>query len=273
MAREKTLEEKIEYIKELRPIDDAFFELLSQDQAVVEEMLRTILEDPGLSVDCVESQETIANAYGRAVRLDCLCTLSDGTSCNIEVQRADDDDHFKRVRVNEAGVTWKATEKGTSFKETPDVIVVYISEFDILKGEKTTYHVDKVVRETGQIIEDGTTNIYVNTKVKDGSNTSELMNLFLQKEVNNPKFPKLSYRVNYLKNNQEGVRAMCDVVKRYAADEVREVTEKYSAIIAQKDASLAQKDASLAQKDASLAQKDSQIADLMRQLHEAQQKK
>ena len=91
------------------------------------------------------------------------------------------------------------------------------------------------------------------------------MNLFLQKEVNDPKFPKLSYRVNYLKNNQEGVRAMCDVVKRYAADEVREVTEKYSAIIAQKDASLAQK-------DASMAQKDSQIADLMRQLHEAQQK-
>ena len=98
------------------------------------------------------------------------------------------------------------------------------------------------------------------------------MNLFLQKEVNDPKFPKLSYRVNYLKNNQEGVCAMCDVVKRYAADEVREVTEKYSAIIAQKDASLAQKDASLAQKDASMAQKDSQIADLMRQLHEAQQK-
>lgn len=280
MAREKTLEEKIEYVKELRPIDDAFFELLSQDPAVVEEMLRTILEDPGLVVNGVESQETIANVYGRAVRLDCLCTLSNGTSCNIEVQRADDDDHFKRVRVNEAGVTWKSTEKGTSFEETPDVIVVYISEFDILKGEKTTYHVDKVVRETGQIIEDGTANIYINTKVKDGTDTSELMNLFLQREVNDPKFPKLSYRVNYLKNNQEGVRAMCDVIERYAADEVREVTEKYSAIIAQKEATLAQKDASLAQKDAfiaqkeaTLAQKDLQIADLMRQLLEAQQKK
>ena len=226
MAREKTLEEKIEYVKELRPIDDAFFELLSQDPAVVEEMLRTILGDPGLVVNGVESQETIANVYGRAVRLDCLCTLSNGTSCNIEVQRADDDDHFKRVRVNEAGVTWKSTEKGTSFEETPDVIVVYISEFDILKGGKTTYHVDKVVRETGQIIEDGTANIYVNTKVKDGTDTSELMNLFLQREVNDPKFPKLSYRVNYLKNNQEGVRAMCDVIERYAVDEVREVTEK-----------------------------------------------
>ena len=241
MAREKTLEEKIEYVKELRPIDDAFFELLSQDAEVVEEMLRTILEDPGLVVKHVEPQETIANAYGRGVRLDCLCTLSDGTSCNIEVQRADDDDHFKRVRVNEAGVTWKATEKGTSFEETPDVIVVYISQFDILKAGKTTYHVDKVVRETGQIIKDGSTNIYVNTKVKDGTDISELMSLFLQKEVNDPKFPKLSNRVNYLKNNQEGVRAMCDVVERYAADAVKEAVakteEKYNAeLLAQQTA-------------------------------------
>ena len=82
----------------------------------------------------------------------------------------------------------------------------------------TIYHVDKIVRETKQIIKDGSTNIYVNTKVKDGTDISELMSLFLQKEVNDPKFPKLSNRVNYLKNNQEGVRAMCDVVERYAAD-------------------------------------------------------
>ena len=64
------------------------------------------------------------------------------------------------------------------------------------------------------------------TKVKDGTYTSKLMKLFLQREVNDPKFPKLSYRVNYLKNNQKGVRAMCDVIERYAVDEVREVTEK-----------------------------------------------
>ena len=59
------------------------------------------------------------------------------------------------------------------------------------------------------------------------------MGLFLQKEVDDPKFPKLSNRVNYLKNNQEGVRTMCDVVERYAADEVKEVKEQYDAIIAQ----------------------------------------
>ncbi len=279
MAREKTLEEKIQYVQELRPIDDAFFEVLSQDILVVQEMLQTILEDPHLIVKEALPQETIANIYGRSVRLDCLCVLGDGTSCNIEVQRADKDNHFKRVRVNESGITWKATEKGTPFNETPDVIVVYISEFDILNGGKTTYHVDKVVRETGQIIEDGSTNIYVNTKGKDGTDTSELMECFIKKEVDNPKFPNLSYRVNYLKNNQKGVRAMCDVVERYAADAIKEIKEEYKAALAAKDSQiadkdfqLAHKDSQIADKDSQLADKDSQIADLIRQLQEAQQK-
>ena len=177
---EKSLEEKLQYIRQLRPIDDVFFEVLSQDTAVIEEMLRTILEDPSLVVESVHTQDTLANVFGRSVRLDCLCTLGNGSRCNIEVQRSDNDNHLKRVRVNEAGITWKESEKGTPFEKIPDVIVIYISEFDIMGGGITTYHVDKVVRETGQRIEDGTTNIYVNTKAKDGSATSELMSLFLQ---------------------------------------------------------------------------------------------
>ena len=233
---EKSLEEKLQYIRQLRPIDDVFFEVLSQDPAVVEEMLRTILEDPQLVVENVHTQDTLANVFGRAVRLDCLCTLGNGTRCNIEVQRSDNDNHFKRVRVNEAGITWKESEKGTPFEEIPDVIVIYISEFDIMGGGRTTYHVDKIVRETDEIVEDGTANIYVNTKVKDGSATSELMGLFLQKEVKDPNFPKLSGRIEYLKSNKEGVRAMCDVMERYMADEVKEIKEKYDAVIAQNQA-------------------------------------
>ena len=65
MAREKTLEEKIEYIRQLRPIDDVFFEVLSQDPAVVEEMLRTILEDPSLVVESVHTQDTLTKKQSR----------------------------------------------------------------------------------------------------------------------------------------------------------------------------------------------------------------
>lgn len=39
------------------------------------------------------------------------------------------------------------SQKGQQFKEIVDVIVVYISEFDIFKQKKVIYHVDNVIRE------------------------------------------------------------------------------------------------------------------------------
>ena len=43
---ELTLEEKFEKVKDLRPIDDVFFEVLADDIEVCQEILCTILEDP-----------------------------------------------------------------------------------------------------------------------------------------------------------------------------------------------------------------------------------
>ena len=51
-----TVEEKIEKVKELRPIDDVLFEVLAEDREVCEEMLRVILEDDKLIVHDVITQ-------------------------------------------------------------------------------------------------------------------------------------------------------------------------------------------------------------------------
>ena len=80
-------------------------------------------------------------------------------------------------------MTWKEAEKGTRFKDLPDVCVVYITEHDFLHGGRTVYHVDKILRENGSIIDDGSSVIYVNTAVNDGSAISDLMRCFLQKTV------------------------------------------------------------------------------------------
>ena len=47
-TEELTLEQKFEKVKELRPIDDVCFEYLAQQPGVCRELLRIILEDPGL---------------------------------------------------------------------------------------------------------------------------------------------------------------------------------------------------------------------------------
>ena len=211
----KTLEEKLEKVKDLRPIDDVFFEVLAQNKNVCQEILRTILEDDALIVEDVVTQSSERNLYGRSVRLDALCTLKNGTRCNIEVQRADNDDHLRRARFNAASITVKESNPGEKFEDVIELYIVYISEFDFFNGGRTIYHLEKRIRETGDFIDDGLHEIFVNTKVKDGTDISELMDCFVEKKVRNPKFPALSAEVTRLKETEGGAQAMCEVMEKY----------------------------------------------------------
>ena len=256
-TEELTLELKFEKVRNLRPIDDVCFEYLAAQPGVCREMLRTILEDPGLEVKEVTVQSSERNLYGRSVRLDALCTLGSGRLVNIEVQRSDNDDHLKRARYNAAVITSKNTNPGDNFKDIPDLIVVYISEFDFLKQNLTTYHIEKVIRETGTPVDDGLHEIFVNTVVKDGSDISDLMSCFKRPEFDDPKFPVLSYTMKNMKETEKGVSAMCAVMKHYediaeargeARGEVKGV-DKFALLLQKLLAAGRQSDIELASKD------------------------
>ena len=208
-------EEKLKIVQRLRPIDDIFFEAIAEDPEVCEEILRVILEDPKLTVLEVITQSSEKNIYGRSVRLDALCTLGDGTKCNIEVQKSDNDDHLKRARFNASSITVKESNTGEKFSDVIDLYIVYISQFDFLKERRCIYHIDKTIRESGTVIDDGLHEIFVNTAVNDGSDISDLMSCFLATDVNNNKFPKLSCKVSELKNPRGEVNPMCELMEKY----------------------------------------------------------
>ena len=258
--KDKTFEQKKEQVRDFRPIDDTFFEVLADDKGVCQELLQTILEDETLTVEDVIVQSSKRNIYGRSVRLDALCTLGDGKKCNVEVQRSDGDDHLKRVRFNSSSITVHESQKRQQFKEIVDVIVVYISEFDIFKKKKVIYHVDSVIRETNERVDDGLERIFVNTAVKDGTTISEYMDCFLQKEVDNEKFPELTRRMKYLKIEEGGMQSMCEVMERYIKQAIKEVEEE--AEKATKEAEKATKDAEKATKEAAEAKEAYQRANI-----------
>lgn len=252
-----TLEDKLEAIQKLRPIDDIFFAVLAANKKVCTEILRTILDDKELVVEDVITQASIRNIYARSVTLDALCTLGSGRKCNIEVQRSDNDDHLRRVRFNASSITVKESNPGEHFTDVIELYIVYISEFDIFRGGLTTYHVNKTVRENGQLIDDGLHEIYVNAAVNDGSIIAELMECFRQSDVNNSQFPELSAEVNRLKNTEGGLSSMCKVMEELFEDERKQYEAEIAKVKAQKEAEIekvtAQKDAEIARLKAALA--------------------
>ena len=137
--------------------------------------------------------------------------MGNGEKCNIEVQRADRDDHFKRVRYNASVITSRCTKPGAGYEKVPTVIVVYISEHDFLKGGRTIYHLEQVVRETGSVIRDGYSAVFVNTEVDDGTDIAELMRCMIQDKVQSPKFPAFSRRMEYVKDVKGGLGAVCNL--------------------------------------------------------------
>ena len=64
---------------------------------------------------------------------------------------------------------------------------------------------DSVIRETKEVVDDGLYRIFVNATVKDGSDASELMDIFTKSDkYNYDKFPKTSTRKYTFKERKEG---------------------------------------------------------------------
>ena len=190
MSRTKFSESTNIAVKRLVPIDDAMFQKICENKATIQEIISTILNQ-NVKVISVIPQDSIGNLQGRSIRLDCLCILENGTYVNVEVQKSDDDDHEERVRYNASVITANRTPKGVKFKDITQVIVIYITRFDIFGDNLPIYHIDRVVRETGKIRSSGFSEIYVNAAVKNyenslNTNVSDLMDLFMDRNTYNP---------------------------------------------------------------------------------------
>ena len=223
---DKNYQQTQEKIAKYRPIDDTFFEKIAEDSEVCEELLRVILQDSELRVLEVNPQKSIKNLQGRSVRLDALCVRGDKRFCNIEVHRANDENPLKRIRYNTSCITANIVTPGEKFEMLPEINAVYISEFDVFKLKRTIYHIEPIITETKDVVDNGLHEIHVNTAIDDGSEISELMQCFLQTDVNNKKFPKFSQRVYYFKHNKEGIKTMCSISEEFRQEGIQQAKQE-----------------------------------------------
>lgn len=191
-----------------------------------------VLQKPDLEIVKVEPQKELHNFAGRSVIVDALCTNSIGELFNIEIQKSDDTDHVKRVRYNAANVDTAMSRKGVDFDELKDIYIVYISRFDLFRRGRTIYHADRIIRETGDMVDDGIHMVYINTKVDDGTEIAELMKIFDSHEIpDNEKFSNIIKAIRDLKKGEER-ETMCTLVEEYAKKVAEEAEQSKAREIA-----------------------------------------
>lgn len=220
--------ELLEQTAKLRPIDDTFFRLIAERREVCQEILRTLLGDNELVVVDITPQKAVTSLF-RGLILDVLCQLGNKKFCNIEVQKGNHNDDVRRVRFHASSITANKTPKSTEFCDVPDVIVLYITEYDALKNGQTTTIVERCQRtENGyKPVEDGEFIVFANTKVDDHSDKAELLQLFLRKDVfKSDKYPAFSDAVRYFKETEKGRDEMCAVVEEYASKKAEEAAKE-----------------------------------------------
>lgn len=175
------------------------------------------------------------------------------------MQKGNSNDDIRRTRFHAAALTAKYTPKGADFKNVPDVTIVYISEYDVLKNNQTVTHVTRCMKndESYVPVKDGEDIIFANTCVNDGSDKSELLQLMLNKEAfYNDKFPQISNAISYFKETEGGQSEMCKIVEDYAKEYAKNSIQE--AIEAKKLADEAKKLADEAKK---LAEEEKQKAE------------
>lgn len=158
------------------------------------------------------AQDSIRNIRGRSVVLDLKCISGASEIINVEIQKENKDNHQKRIRYNAANIDILESEKGVRFEELKDIYIIYISKFDLFGKGKTIYHIKRIIEETRGIVENGVHEIYVNTKIDDGTEIAEYMGLLKSAGIpDNPKFPKICEAIGNLKTGLEN-GSMCDLV-------------------------------------------------------------
>lgn len=172
----------------------------------------------------MHGQYDINNLHGRSIRLDILAVDGTGKVYNVEVQRSNGGAVPKRARYNSSLLYANVTEPGDDYEKLCESYVIFITENDVLKSDLPIYHIDRIVRETGEYFGDDAHIVYVNAEIRDNSALGKLMHDFFCKDSRDMEYKVLADRVHYFKRDQKGVMTMCKAMEDMRKEERMETS-------------------------------------------------
>jgi len=208
-------EQALEYIRNIRLIDDSFFEVFFKgDPKYIEVVIHEIFKQLGhplVKIQEVSVQEDLNALDKRTVRLDALATDEEGNLINIEVQRSVSPILTKRARYHSALFDTNSLERSSGFDALAETYVIFITEKDYRGKGLPAYQVERLYLEDKTPFGDGTHIIFVNGEYRGDDAIGNLMNDFFCTGADQMKNEVLASRMNFFKETDEGQRELSGI--------------------------------------------------------------
>ena len=221
-----------ERVQKLRLIDDDLMTVVfSGNKKATEFLIKILLNRNDLRVTKAMTQVQKHNLFGRSVKLDVVAEDIFKTEYNIEIQRDDKGAGARRIRYHQAMLDSHTLQKGTDFKNLPNLYIIFILEHDLFKKGKPVYMVNKTLNikdENGKYLpfDDGCNIMYINGDYRGDNPLGKLMHDFSMSNADDMYYDELARRVRYHKQDEKGVQYMCKIVEDYGDERAAEALQK-----------------------------------------------
>lgn len=229
--KDENYQRELEILKRLRPIDDSLMRCMFRDNIPFSEFfLRTVTRIPDLEIVEMETQRDMKQLAGaHSACLDVYATDAKGTKYDQEVQKAEDGSEPCRLRYYSSAMDIENLKTGQKYRELPETYVIFLMEKDFYHLEKLYYRVERVALEAEQLFGYRAHILILNGEYRDDTEYGMLMHNMFCTDASQMLLKPMADAVGNLKNNLEGVKAMCKELEDYvnqAREEARVETRK-----------------------------------------------
>lgn len=206
---EQRYERYKEKIKHFTIMNDIFMRNVLKETACTEYILQVIMNRTDIKVIDQTLQKDYKNLQGRSAILDCVAKDAENNFFNVEIQGENDGASPKRARYHCGLLDMNLLNPVDPFDRLPETYVIFITKNDVLGYNQPISHIQRRIKETEDIFQDGQHILYVNSKKQDDTELGRLMHDLHCKEADEMYSNILATRVHQLKETEEGVNQMC----------------------------------------------------------------
>ena len=206
---EQRYERYKEKIKHFTIMNDIFMRNVLKEISCTEYILQVIMNRTDIKVIDQTLQKDYKNLQGRSAILDCVAKDAENNFFNVEIQGENDGASPKRARYHCSLLDMNLLNPGDPFDSLPETYIIFITKNDVLGYNRPISHIQRRIKETEDIFQDGQHILYVNSKKQDDTELGRLMHDLHCEEADEMYSNILATRVHQLKETEEGVNQMC----------------------------------------------------------------